>query len=202
MDLTFLWRGLILGFSIAAPVGPIGVLCIQRTLTRGHLVGLISGLGAATADAIYGMVAAFGLTLISSFLVEQAGWLGWLGVAFLIYLGVKIFRTPPPTESITDAADPQHYGRAYLSTLFLTLTNPLTIVSFTVMFAGLGLVQGDTGQAISLVVGVFVGSALWWAILSSGVSWFRAKREHLVWVNRGAGVVVVVFGVVMLLSLL
>lgn len=201
--MKFWWQGLLLGFAIAAPVGPIGLLCIQRTLNRGRLAGLVSGLGAATADAIYGMIAGFGLTLISTFLVEQQVWLRIIGGLFLLYLGVQTFLTLPATE----AAKLQQTGlaSAYASTLVLTLTNPMTILSFVTIFAGLGLVNqgGDYGTATSLVLGVFCGSAAWWLLLSSGVSLLRDKmsRPVLRWINRGAGVVIIGFGLFMLIQL-
>jgi threonine/homoserine/homoserine lactone efflux protein len=145
MDITDFLRGLLIGFSIAVPVGPIGVLCIRRTLTQGRLSGLLSGLGAATADAVYGSIAGFGLTFISSLLVDQAGWLRLIGGAFLCYLGVKTCLTPPAAETANSSA----YGLwgAYASTVFLTLTNPATILSFVAVFAGLGLAgtSGDYG---------------------------------------------------------
>src|SRR5512147_916819 len=128
-------QGLILGFSIAAPVGPIGVLCIRRTLADGRMSGLVSGLGAATADAIYGSVAAFGLTFISGFLIDQKLWLGLLGGAFLCYLGLRTFLSQPAQQ--VALAQGQGLVGAYGSTFFLTLTNPMTILSFMAMFAGI-----------------------------------------------------------------
>jgi threonine/homoserine/homoserine lactone efflux protein len=205
MNLIFLLKGLVIGFSIAAPVGPIGILCIRRTLAEGRLAGLLSGLGAATADAMYGCIAGFGLTFIAGWLVSQQLWLGLGGGAFLCYLGVKIFLTHPTSaENITTKNN--SLAGAYASTFFLTLTNPATILSFTAIFAGLGVASTarDYLSATILVMGVFLGSALWWLILSSGVSLFRTKFTpvRLRWVNRLAGVIIGGFGVVVLLSLL
>src|SRR5690554_447237 len=137
VELGSLLQGLMIGFAIAAPVGPIGLLCIQRTLAYGQLTGLVTGLGAASADAIYGLVAGFGLTAISAFLVEQQLWLGLAGGLFLCYLGVRTILTPPAAQ----AAQIRAGGRwaAYGSTFLLTLTNPMTIFSFMGIFAGLGL---------------------------------------------------------------
>src|SRR4051812_8188873 len=125
-------KGLLIGFSIAAPVGPIGVLCIQRTLSYGRLSGLLTGLGAATADGVYGAVAAFGLTVVSSFLTGQQFWFQLIGGAFLFYLGAKNFKATPATK----AASKEHKGLLfdYISTVFLTLTNPATILSFVAIF--------------------------------------------------------------------
>lgn len=193
--LSFLVKGLILGFVIAAPVGPIGVLCIRRSLEDGPRVGLITGLGAATADVIYGSIAAFGLTAISTFLVSQRFWLGLLGGLFLCYLGIRTFVSKPADGRV----EAQGKGRlsAYLSTLFLTVTNPMTILSFTAVFAGLGL--GATSNyldATALVAGVFVGSAAWWLLLSGGVGIFRSRfsSRSLMFVNRLSGVVIFVLG--------
>lgn len=203
MDASFLLRGIIIGFSIAAPVGPIGVLCIRRTIAQGRVVGLVSGLGAASADAIYGCIAAFGLTLISSILVNQRVWLHCIGGLFLCYLGCKTFIAKP---AIT-AASAKCCGKigAYTSTFLLTLTNPMTILSFTTVFAGLGVasVHGSYAAAGVSVLGVFIGSALWWLLLSSGISLFRTKfnLSGLRWVNRVTGTVIVAFGLVALLSL-
>ena len=208
MDLlSALFRGLLIGFSIAAPVGPIGVLCIRRTLTDGRLAGLSCGLGAATADAVYGCVAAFGLTSVSSFLVDQQPWLRPVGGGFLIYLGLKTFLERPAEREATPAnGSSVGLAGAYSSTFFLTITNPSTILSFAAIFAGLGL--GETGEgyalATALVVGVFSGSALWWFILSGGVSLFRPKLDTgaLRWVNRISGTIIFGFGAGALLSVL
>ncbi|HEY7126706.1 MAG TPA: LysE family transporter [Ktedonobacterales bacterium] len=226
-------RGVLLGLSIAAPVGPIGVLCIRRTLAYGRIVGFVSGLGAATADAFYGSVAAFGLTAISALLIAQSLWLRLIGGAFLLYLGVRTLlarpaEAPPPPvapaslpgrplPSPVAPASPVPFclrvpGRpplrglisAYGSTLFLTLTNPLTILSFAAIFAGLGVASasGAYSAAGLLVLGVFLGSGLWWLFLSSVVGVFRARMgpRQLRWVNWLSGGIIVVFGVLALLS--
>jgi len=203
MDISFLFRGVVIGFSIAAPVGPIGVLCIRRTLAEGRVAGLVSGLGAATADAIYGCVAGFGLTFISGFLVGQQAWLRLIGGAFLCYLGIRTFLSVP----VEEVASVKGHGfiRTYASTFFLTLTNPLTILSFAAIFAGLGLANSGGNYATSgiLVLGVFTGSALWWLLLSGGVGLFRDRftARGLRRVNRISGVIITCFGVLALLSL-
>jgi len=201
--LVFFLRGVLIGFSIAAPVGPIGVLCILRTLANGRVNGLVSGLGAATADALYGSVAAFGLTFISSLLIGQHFWLRLIGGVFLCYLGVRTFLARPAEQAAS--AKSASLAGAYASTLLLTLTNPTTILSFAAVFAGLGLASAGGNYAASglLALGVFLGSALWWLILSSGVSLFRARfgPRQLRWVNRLSGLIILAFGVLALLSL-
>jgi threonine/homoserine/homoserine lactone efflux protein len=197
MDFSLIVRGFILGFAIAAPVGPIGLLCIQRTLNQGRLVGLASGLGAATADAFYGAVAAFGLTIVSAFLIEQQFWLALVGGLFLCYLGVRTFLSGPAARAANSEA--KGIGGAYMSTFLLTITNPMTILAFVAIFAGAGLATagGDAMAAAWMVVGVFLGSATWWFLLSGGVSLLRShiNATVLLWVNRAAGAILVIFGV-------
>jgi len=203
LDFGFLISGLIIGFSIAAPVGPIGVLCIRRTLAEGQLHGLISGLGAATADAMYGCIAAFGLTFITDVLVQQQVWFRLVGGAFLILLGVKTLRAKPfeksPSEKRTSLLG------AYVSTFFLTLTNPLSILSFAAIYAGIGIgsAVADYGSAALGVFGVFAGSLLWWLILSGTVGLLRKKVTSAVlkWINRASGAIITAFGVFALISI-
>ena len=190
-------RGFILGFAIAAPVGPIGLLCIQRTLNQGQLVGLASGLGAATADACYGAVAALGLTVVSGFLVEQQFWLALVGGLFLCWLGVRTLLAAPADRAA--ASEAGSIGAAYASTFLLTITNPMTILAFAAIFAGAGLAAagGDALAAGWMVLGVFGGSAAWWLLLSGGVALLRTRINErvLLWVNRAAGAMLVLFGV-------
>jgi threonine/homoserine/homoserine lactone efflux protein len=195
-------KGIALGFAIAAPVGPIGLLCIRRTLAHGRLVGLLTGLGAASADAVYAAVAAFGLTSFSQFLIGQQLLVRLIGGVFLCYLGVRTFLTEPQSE-MSDSGRTGLTG-AFTSTFFLTLTNPLTILSFAAVFAGLGVTAQDEGYlaASVLVAGVFLGSALWWLLLSGGVSLLRSRfdRAAMRWVNRGAGLLLFLIGLAALVA--
>jgi len=204
IQLTFLIRGILIGFSIAAPVGPIGVLCIRRTLNEGRVSGLVSGLGAASADAIYGCIAGFGLTFISSFLVDHHILLRMIGGMFLCYLGIRTICTKPAEQ--TAFIKGNGLLKSYTSTLFLTLTNPMTILSFSAVFAGLGLAEtrGDYAIAGTLVLGVFLGSFLWWLILSNVVGFLQTKLkpEVLRWVNRITGITITLFGMIILMSLI
>jgi threonine/homoserine/homoserine lactone efflux protein len=201
--MLFLLKGILLGFSIAAPVGPIGVLCIRRTLSRGMGNGFVSGLGAATADAIYGSIAALGLSVVSSFLLEQQFFLRLIGGVFLLYLGYTTYKSVPAETAAT--ASGEGLLGAYASTLVLTITNPMTILSFTAVFAGLGLGAADetSTSALFLVLGVFIGSMLWWAILSGLVNVLRDRFDHqrLKWVNRLSGILIAGFGFYCLYSL-
>ncbi|MFN8593328.1 MAG: LysE family translocator [Thermomicrobiales bacterium] len=203
MDVSYFTRGLIIGFAIAAPVGAIGLLCIRRTLADGRLTGFVSGLGAASADAVYGAIAALGLTAISSVLVAHQDVIRLIGGLFLCFLGVRTVLAAPAVEA--GRASSRGLLGAYSSTFALTLTNPTTILSFAAVFAGLGLASraSDRLSAVLMVTGVFAGSALWWLVLSGVVGAFRRAltAERMRWVNRVSGVVLIGFGVVALLSL-
>jgi threonine/homoserine/homoserine lactone efflux protein len=192
-------RGFLIGISIAAPVGPIGVLCIRRTLSNGKIVGFLSGMGAATADMVYGAIAAFGLTVITNLLVENTFWLRIIGGCFLLYLGIKTFLEKPADYAA--AANQSGYFGAYISTFFLTITNPMTILSFAAIFAGTMLAE-KTSSPLILVAGVFFGSATWWLALSFGVSLMRNRltSNHMAWINRISGAIIIIFGIVALTS--
>jgi threonine/homoserine/homoserine lactone efflux protein len=193
-----------IGFAIAAPVGPIGVMCIQRTLNRGSSFGFVSGLGAATADACYGIIAAFSVAAVFSFLSAQKIWFSLAGGLYLGYLGIKAFRTVPANQIETSGG----MGRlsAYLSIFVLTLTNPMTIFAFAAVFAGFGFgnTDGNYLNALILVVGVFTGSALWWLTLSVVTGLIRRKFNtgHLAWVNRISGAVIIGFALYIVWGLL
>jgi threonine/homoserine/homoserine lactone efflux protein len=195
--MPFLLKGIFLGFSIAAPVGPIGLLCIRRTLSGGISSGFVSGLGAATADAIYGAMAAFGLSVVTNFLLDHQRILQSGGGLFLLYLGVTTFRSLP-AETAAPATGQGLLG-AYVSTLLLTIANPMTILSFVAVFAGLGLGSADNNYmaAGSLIAGVFFGSVLWWLLLSGAVHCFRQRVEkrHLKRVNQLSGLLISGFGI-------
>lgn len=197
-------KGIVIGFSIAAPVGPIGLLCIRRTLAQGMATGFITGLGAAAADAIYGIIAACGITLVSHFLLDHQLLFRLAGGTFLIYLGYTTLHSEPansPAFTVTS-----NMTRAFLSTFFLTLTNPMTIMSFAGVFAGLGAgsVSDDGLSVILTVLGVFSGSICWWLILSSSVACLREKLDarSLRLVNRLAGCIIGVFGLISLTGFL
>lgn len=205
-DVPLFLRGLIIGFAIAAPVGAIGVLCIRRTLAYGWTVGFATGLGAATADAVYGAVAAFGLTAVAAFLNAQTLWLRFMGGVALLVIGWRTFAAVPATCAEDETAP--RWWSAYASALGLTLTNPSTILSFAAVFAGFGLADAAaTGGWAStqpgwLVLGVFLGSAAWWLMLSGIVGLFRARvnTRALRVVNRVSGAVIAGFGVAAIAS--
>ena len=201
MDFVLLLKGIALGLAIAAPVGPIGVLCIRKTVQYGKLSGFCSGLGAAAADAIYAVIAAFGLTFVSDLLLQQElqFWLRLCGGAFLIYLGFRTFFEKPEREELeVPKVTHKTLLADFFSTFFLTLTNPLTIVAFLAVFAEFVLTEysgGYTG-AVCLVLGVLLGSTLWWLLLSEGVTRFRKRVNHnvMTWINHIAGILICAFG--------
>jgi threonine/homoserine/homoserine lactone efflux protein len=202
-------KGWLIGLGIAAPVGPVGVLCLRRTLQQGRLLGFVSGLGAATADAAYGMVAALGLSWLAQALLSAKDWLGIIGGIFICYLGIRSLLTKASTTQLD--ASPTHMTgdlfKAWASTFVITLTNPLTILSFAAVFAGLGLIQASAVKSWTgawLVLGVFIGSAMWWGLLSGLGGLFRRRLNQggLTWINRGAGILLFAMGVAMLWGIL
>ena len=202
MDPALFARGVILGFTIAAAVGPISLLVIRRTLAEGRLVGIVSGMGVATADGTYGAIAAFGLTAITDVLVDWRRALGLVGGLFLLWLAWRTFRSVPG-EAATVATDGRRgLPGAYLSTLGLTLTNPMTILSFAALFVGLGVTGGDAAGAASLTLGVFGGSAAWWVVLVTVVGAFRSRltTTGMRRVNRASGLLIGAFAIIAIAS--
>ena len=210
MYISIALQSFLIGISIAAPVGPIGVLCIRRTLADGRLAGFISGLGAASADAFYGAIAAFGLTFVSIFLIQQNFWLKLVGGIFLVFLGVRTILTPPKirTHDLDSENTQSSLLSFYTSTFFLTITNPLTILSFAAIFAS---ISGNGSNSANdylastiMVLGIFLGSCAWWFILSGFTGYFRAKlnKEIMIWINRISGIIIAGFGILALISIL
>ncbi|GIP17437.1 lysine transporter LysE [Paenibacillus montaniterrae] len=200
MTATILLKGVIIGFAIAAPVGPVGVICIRRSLAQGGLYGFVSGLGAATADAIYGCIAAFGFAWLTNLLIGYQMWLQLCGGMLLLWMGWRTWRSrPADLYSNAEAEAPRKKMlAAYASVLAITLTNPMTILAFAGIIAGAGIAveQQLAGPALLLVGGVFSGSLLWWLFLSSAASLFRKKLKPggLLWINRLSGVIIVGYG--------
>jgi putative LysE/RhtB family amino acid efflux pump len=196
--------GLVLGVSIAAPVGAMGLLCINRTLQRGFGAGFSVGLGIATGDALYGAIAAFGFAAVTDFLTAQILPLRLIGGAFLIWLGIQAWRSAGQTR----IARPANLGerasaRDYVVAVGLTLTNPATILSFIAAFGALGLGR-KTDSAAWMVGGVFLGSALWWLALCTTISLARKALTPPVMagIDRFSAVVLIAFGAAAALGLL
>jgi threonine/homoserine/homoserine lactone efflux protein len=205
--MILLIKGFVLGFSIAAGIGPIGLLCIRKTLVYGKLSGFISGMGAATADAVYGFIAVFGLTAITNVLLAQKFYLNMIGGLFLCYLGVKAFfvKQVNPANAIVDVSGGSLIGD-YVTTFLLTIINPMTILVFMALFAGFGLANSATNYASTtiFVFGVFAGSGLWWLILSLCVGAFREKitTKWLLVLNKISGLIIFGFGLYALAALI
>lgn len=198
MDPAIAVQGFVLGFSIAASVGPISLLVIRRTLAEGRTIGLVSGMGVATADGTYGAIAAFGLTAVTDLLVDWRRALGLIGGTFLLWVAWKTFSSVP-SDTPGELERPRRgLPGSYLSTLALTLTNPMTILSFAALFIGLGVTGEDAASATLLTAGVFVGSACWWVVLTAIVAHFRTRitPRGLRWVNVGSGLIIGAFALV------
>ena len=203
MELGFFMKGFFLGVSIAAPVGPIGLLCISNTLRGGAKLGLASGLGAAAADALYAGIGAWGLTLLAERLTKYNSWLHLGGGVFLLYLGWRIFSSSQGKNWPKQPSDSR--WKTLAATFFLTLTNPLTIFSFSAVFAGSGLATaGESAAAVEIVLGVFCGSICWWILLTTAVSFMRhgLGANALKTLQHGAGLSIAGFGLWSLWTLL
>ncbi len=195
--LLFLLKGIVVGVVIAVPVGPVGILCLRRTIFEGRLAGLTSGLGAATADALFGVIAAFGLTFVSDWLLGWEGWLRAAGGVYLLYSGGAALLSKPQ-DKIAEQSDPDTLFRDFASAFALTITNPVTILIFLAIFAALGLggAKATLVRAAFLVLGVWAGSFLWWLGLALGIGLFRRAIEprHLAWISRASGIILFATG--------
>jgi threonine/homoserine/homoserine lactone efflux protein len=204
MDLSLLLRGFVLGFTIAAAVGPISLLVIRRTIAQGRVVGLASGLGVATADATYGAIAAFGLTAVTDLLLDWRRALALIGGVFLLWLAWRTARTVPGEAAAETNGKRRGLPGAYLGLLGLTLTNPMTILSFAALFVGLGVTGGNLAGATLLTLGVFAGSSAWWVVLTTVIGALRS-RVRTTWmrrVNIASGLLIGAFAVVALATAL
>lgn len=201
-EIELLLRGILLGLAVAAPVGPIGVLCIQRSMAAGFWAGFSGGIGAALADAVYALLAAAGFAALAAVTDGAAGqWLRWGGAAFMAWLGWRTL-TAPAAVRAADTGGTGRPWRLFAATFALTMSNPATVLSFVALFAGLGLAEDASAAAVSAVVGgVFLGSLLWWAILAGGVSALRQRMNERwkTWINRVAGGVLIAFAAALIL---
>ncbi len=197
MGLIYIIKGIAIGFALAAPVGPLGVLCIRRTIAYGSKRGLIVGLSAAIADILYGMVAVFGVTLISDFIYNQQRWIRLIGGIVLIILGFYTFRSHPKSE--TESNGSNGHIRSFISAFLLTLTNPMSVFAFIAVFASMGIkeIADNYIYALFLIVGIFLGTMLWFALLTSLVHLFKGKIDAngISVVNKIAGSLLVLFGI-------
>lgn len=197
MLLVFLLKGIAVGIVLAVPVGPVGVMCVRRTIFEGKRAGFVSGLGAATADALFGSIAAFGLTFVSDWLIGYHQWLRIAGGCYLLYVGGSALLAEPEAKQSSEP-DAEGLLRDFLSTFALTLTNPITILAFLGIFSALGLSGADATftRAAMMVLGVWLGSLLWWLVLTFGLgSRFRSfEARHLRRINRASGTILLLSG--------
>lgn len=202
MELMLVLKSVVLGLAVAAPLGPIGALCINRTLDRGFWAGVAGGLGTALADAVYASLAALGFSAFAATLATIDTPLKIVGGLFMLWLGWKSLRPKPLAEAVKVGA--RDLLGTITATFFLTITNPMTILSFAAIFAGLGLADASGAtSAFFVVAGVFLGSLLWWFLLSGGVALARQRLPATFarWVSRLSGVILVLFGLFALGSL-
>jgi len=201
---TILFKGLCVGFTMSAIIGPIAVMCIRRTLAHGQLIGLAIALGASLGNATYGLIAGFGLTFISNFLLAHQDIFRLLGGIFLIYLGIKTAREKHAEHMTVD--QPTNYLNTILGAYFLTLSNPVSIVSFTAMFTALDIIIDDTNYVTTLllVLGIFLGAMIWKIILTSLVRLLHAKinQSTIIKINKCSGAIIMFFGCISIVSIL
>ncbi len=199
---VYLLKGLLLGALISLPIGGTATLCLKRTLDRGGMAGFMTGLGAAVADAIYAAIGAFGLTIISDFLVSIQFWIRLVGGVFLIYLGIKshLTKSQPMTAEIKNLSKKGDF----FSTFFLTLTNPMTMFAFVALFAGIGVQELDDNYLLAtiMVLGVFVGALLCWGGFSACLSFYRKRMTPKVFhaINKVAAILLSLFGIIAIIS--
>ena len=195
MDGMLFFKSLFLGLAIAAPLGPIGALCINRTLERGFAAGAAGGLGTALADGVYATLAATGFAAFASVLGAIDTPLRLLGGAFMLWLGWQSFA--PKVPGTAARVSSRDLVGTIAATFLLTITNPMTVLSFAALFAGLGLASTATAADAALVVaGVFFGSMLWWSLLSGGVALARHRLPPAFaqWISRLSGIMLIGFG--------
>ena len=204
MLLAFFLKGILVGLVIAVPVGPVGIMCVRRSIFEGKLVGFVSGLGAATADAVFGIIAGFGITTVAHLLLDYQDWLRAIGGCILLLVGGHSLLAKPQAQ-LDSPPDPESLSWDFVSTFVLTLANPITILAFLGIFAAIGLsgAEATLAHAAILVLGVWAGSLMWWLALSFGLGGFARSldRRHLAWVNRGSGGILLLSGAALLVSL-
>jgi threonine/homoserine/homoserine lactone efflux protein len=197
MNIEFFLKGLLVGIIVSAPMGPIGVLCVQKTVNKGRVIGFLSGLGAATADTFYAILAAFGVTFITNFLSKNQMLFQIVGILVLIFLGFRMVFSNPVKQYRYHRTSGKKMSavRDYISVFFLTISNPLTIIFFGAAFTMLGLLTQVEGQRnnLLLVAGIFSGASLWWFMLTSIVNIFRKRfrLRNIFILNRASGIIII-----------
>jgi threonine/homoserine/homoserine lactone efflux protein len=204
LDYIFILTAFGIGIAVSAPLGPIGVLCIQRTMNKGFISGLVSGFGAAMADVIYAIIAGFGISMIKDFLIEYQMPIRVAGSLFLAYVGYRIFMANPAKEVRRLRNEGQNYYKDFGTSFLVTISNPITIIAFGAIFAGFDMVDKQSGffSILVLIVLVFAGALSWWLALISVVSLFRKRirLRNLLWINRVTGILIILFALYIILS--
>ena len=204
MELELLLKGILIGFMISVPFGPIGVLCVQRTLNKGRLSGFVSGLGAAGADTVFALLSGFGISIIIQFVEDQQIYFQIIGGAIILVLGVSIFYSNPIKQIRMQRLNRNKLSQDFFSVFLLTLSNPMAIFFFLAMFTGVNLASGTMSyfNLFIMVAGVTMGSSLWWFLLSTVVSLFRHRfrLKNIWWMNKIAGVIIFFLGIAAILS--
>lgn len=202
MTLLLFIKGIAIGLGVAIPIGPVGILCIDRTLAHGKASGIATGIGAAIADGVYGAIAAFSVTFVTNHLIPYQHWIRAGGSIILIYLGLKIFREIPKRKH--PHSKKRELAADFISTFFLTFTNPMTVISFLTIIAAMGLknLSRNIISGSALVAGITAGSILWWLIIVFVTNKFEKKMTlaKLKNVNRITGMIVIAFGIIMAIS--
>lgn len=206
ISLAFLFlKGILIGFAIAAPVGPIGILCIRRTLSGRYGLGLMTGLGAGVADTVYGAIAGFSLVSIAALIIQYDFYLRLFGGLLVGWIGFSILKAPLRSNTLNNNQKETLF-HGFTSAFFLTLSNPITLIVFAAAFAALGVspVEDSISQSLFLVGGVFVGANGWWFSLSTAVHLMHHKisETQLLWINRSSGIMLLGFSIYMLVSLM
>ncbi len=198
------FRGILIGLAASIPLGPIGILCIQRTLSKNQKSGFISGLGAATTDTLFAMIAFFSLSVVMSFIESNMTWIKIVGGICIIAVGANIFFSNPVVQIRRNRAGKSNPWQDYVSVILFTITNPAYILVFVALFAAFGISNDSLGEVsgMSMIVGIFAGCSLWWFALTTTVNLLRKKfrPRHLLWMNRISGALIMLLGGVAILS--
>jgi threonine/homoserine/homoserine lactone efflux protein len=205
MILGLLIKGIFMGLLVSIPPGPVGAMCIKRTIHRGIRSGVISGIGAATADTLYAIVASLGVSYVINFIEQERYWIQLVGAAIILLIAIKLFYTNPAVEFRNNRTKKANLFEEFLSVFFITLSNPLVIFIFIALFAGFNMLDGPDRYISSLLLigGVFSGAMLWWLLLSVIIDRFRTRirLKNIWWLNRILGIIVFCCGVFALLKL-
>lgn len=205
MDLNLLWKGIITGLAVSIPLGPLGILCIQRTVNKTWKSGIFSGIGIATADTVYAFVAGFSLSIIIDFIRRYELYFKLVGLFVLILLGIYIFRSNPTKQMQQFKRRGSSHLQDFLTTFLITLSNPLSVFVFIAIFTSYSIVLQFSHplEAMLTIGGIFIGGTLWWITITGMANLFRHKFtiNALYWANRIIGLGVIIIAVVFFIYL-